>query len=104
MAKEKYARIGCDKQEDGFGLYTSTDNENMCLEEENLDEWCIHNCDCCPYFEIVDCVCLLYDCDNEVIKQFIKEGQNGFCYLIPEGYSIPENEWINIGNLKAHKL
>lgn len=34
---------------------------------ENLDDWCIHDCHNCPYFEIVDCKCILdVDDDEEV--------------------------------------
>ena len=32
MPKEKYARIGYDKTEDGFGLYMSDDGENWGLD------------------------------------------------------------------------
>ena len=53
MAKEKYARIGYDKTEDGFGLYTSADGENWdlnCLfpcvngknDDDNADAEYIH--------------------------------------------------------------
>lgn len=32
---------------------------------ENLDDWCIHDCHNCPYFEIVDCMCFLYDNNDD---------------------------------------
>ena len=33
------------------------------LDDDGED--CIHDCDNCPYFEIVDCRCLLFDDDEE---------------------------------------
>lgn len=29
---------------------------------------------------------------------------NGFCYLIPEGIAVPEKDYINLGNIKSHKV
>lgn len=36
-------------------------NINETGENFNFDDYCIHDCDNCPYFEIVDCQCLLND-------------------------------------------
>lgn len=28
---------------------------------ENLNDWCIHDCDNCPYFDIIECECEIMD-------------------------------------------
>lgn len=66
------------------------------------------------YDENIECDCLI-DKSNKIQIQVNPDkygythwgvtSKNGCCYLLPDIWGgVPEKQWINLGNLKAHKI